>query len=98
MNDTLDFEKVFQCPICQNHPSLIFQCSDCEEIRCSSHHCTGSEESGYARWAADGTLCRHCHTGYYQRVGFHSAELHTFIKKYREKTERPLCDFFINAA
>ena len=90
--------KVFQCPVCHNHPSLIFRCTDCGEVRCSSEHCTGSDNSGYARWAADETQCRHCHSGYYRRLGFHSAEMQEFRNEYglklRMENTRPLEDFF----
>ena len=93
-----EFENTFQCPLCKGHPALIFRCTDCGEVRCSNDGCTGSEKSGYARWAADGTQCRHCHNGYYRRLGMHSSEMQAFLNEYREKTARPLEDFFIHAA
>lgn len=98
MNGAPSFETVYQCPLCQSHPSLIFRCTECGEVRCSSTHCTGSEDSGYARWAADGTQCRCCHHGYYRRINFYSEEMRTFLSEHREKMERPLQDFFIDAA
>ena len=82
--------KIFQCPICQHYPSLIFRCTDCGEVRCSNQHCTGSEESGHARLAADATRCRNCHSGFYRRLSFHSVEMRTFTTAYRAKMEKPI--------
>lgn len=89
-------DKAFECPICLSYPSLIFRCTECEEVRCSSPQCTGSEGSGYARWAADATRCRHCHSGSYRRLGFHSIEMAAFRNAYRAKLDRPrpLEEFF----
>lgn len=90
---------ILECPVCESHPSLIFRCTDCGEVRCSSSSCTGSEDSGYARWAADGTQCRHCDGGRYRRLGFYSEEMSTFlVSHHRKMEERYSRQYFVAAA
>ena len=78
--DLLD--NIMRCPVCNNIPAYIYQCSDCGEVRCGNENCTGSFDESYRRWAAFGTGCRHCNTGHYRWLGFDSDEMATFLSEY----------------